>query len=71
MPALVPRSPPLRAVIATQIRNQCADIVLRWRERISARVAIGSNDVFPTRGLLNHVALPLDGMRLDSTELRG
>ncbi len=58
-------------MLAAQIRNHRDDNFCRWLERISARVAIGSNDVFPTRGLLNHVALPLDGMRLDSTELRG
>lgn len=34
----------------------------RWLDRISARVTINRNDVFPTDDLLNHVPLLLDGI---------
>ncbi len=52
----------LRSTLANRIRANREDIVHRWLERISARVAIDKNDVFPTDELINHVPLLLNGV---------
>lgn len=49
-------------LVSAQIRSQRDDIVFRWLQRIDARVAIGTNEIFPTEDLLNHVPLLLDGV---------
>jgi signal transduction histidine kinase len=52
----------LRVTLAEGIRSQRESIVARWLERISARVSIDDNDIFPTEELLNHVPILLDGI---------
>ena len=52
----------LRSQLAESIRANREVIVKRWLERISARVAIGDNEIFPTSLLLDHVPLLLDGI---------
>jgi signal transduction histidine kinase len=39
-----------------------ADLTTRWLERISARVSIGRNRVFPGEELLDHIPLLIDGI---------
>ena len=58
------REPSLRSQLADNIRANREDIVQRWLERISARVAIDDNEIFPTEQLLDHVPLLLDGIAL-------
>lgn len=53
---------PLRGVVAATLRAEREGIARRWLDRISARVTISRNDVFPTDDLLNHVPLLLDGI---------
>jgi signal transduction histidine kinase len=44
------------------LRGSRDELVTRWLDRISARVAIAPNLVFPTEELLNHVPLLIDGI---------
>ena len=53
---------PLAPVLAERIRASREELTQRWLERISARVALDPNRVFPTEDLLNHVPLLLDGI---------
>ncbi len=48
--------------LAGRLRAARDPLVLRWLERIVARVAIKPNAVFPTEELLNHVPLLVDGI---------
>lgn len=48
--------------LAAALRESREDIVARWLDRISARVALVPNEVFPTDALLNHVPLLVDGI---------
>ena len=57
-----PSAGTLRSVVAATLRAERESIVQRWLERISARVTISRNDVFPTDDLLNHVPILLDGI---------
>jgi len=52
----------LRARVASRLRANREEIVRRWLERISSRVAVDSNEVFPTDEMLNHVPLLIDGV---------
>jgi signal transduction histidine kinase len=52
----------LRVTLAEGIRSQRESIVARWLERISARVSLDDNEIFPTEELLNHVPILLDGI---------
>lgn len=52
----------LRSAVADRLRENREAIVHRWLERISSRVTISSNEVFPTDELLNHVPLLIDGI---------
>ena len=52
----------LRAIVAASIRAQREEIVHRWLERIDARVAIPTGEVFPSGDLIDHVPLLLDGI---------
>jgi signal transduction histidine kinase len=54
--------PALRSRLADAIRSQRESIVARWLERISARVTLTDNEIFPTEDLLNHVPILLDGI---------
>ena len=57
-----PGASSLRATLADELRSRRTEIVTRWLERISARVNIDDNAVFPTDDLLNHVPLLIDGI---------
>ena len=52
----------LAAALAERLRASRDDLVRRWLDRISARVALTPNRVFPTNDLLNHVPLLIDGI---------
>lgn len=51
-----------RVFLAKELRRHREEIVARWLDRISARVAIAPGEVFPTQELLNHVPLLIDGI---------
>lgn len=48
--------------LAARLREAKSELVARWLERISARVAIPTKRVFPSEQLLNHVPLLIEGM---------
>lgn len=52
----------LATALARQLRMAKNDLVHRWLERISARVTLPANRVFPTEDLLNHVPLLIAGI---------
>jgi signal transduction histidine kinase len=53
---------PLAPALADRIRAAREPLTHRWLERISARVTLDANHVFPTDDLLNHVPLLIDGI---------
>jgi signal transduction histidine kinase len=53
---------PLAVVLAARLREERADLVRRWLERIADRVTISRNQIFPTRDILDHVPLLVDGI---------
>src|SRR5689334_7343138 len=53
---------PLAAVLASRVRDHRAMLTQRWLERISARVTLEPNRIFPTDALLDHVPLLMDGI---------
>jgi signal transduction histidine kinase len=53
---------PLAAVLAARLRSGREELTTRWLERISARVSLDRNRVFPTDDLLDHVPLLVDGI---------
>jgi signal transduction histidine kinase len=52
----------LAAALADRLRQARIEIVQRWLDRVSARVAVAPNRIFPTDELLNHVPLLVDGI---------
>lgn len=52
----------LRSIVAARLRADREEIVYRWLERISARVTLDGQAVFPSEDLLNHVPLLIDGI---------
>ena len=64
MPAFTDFSPPcpLAPALADSIRGARDELTHRWLERISARVSLDPNLVFPTEDLLNHVPILIDGI---------
>lgn len=52
----------LSCELARLLRESKEDLVSRWLERISARVSISANKIFPTDELLNHVPLLVEGI---------
>jgi signal transduction histidine kinase len=52
----------LAATLARRLRDARTELTSRWLERISARVALDVNRVFPTDDLLNHVPLLIGGI---------
>jgi signal transduction histidine kinase len=52
----------LAASLSANLRTAKQELVTRWLERISARVAISTKRVFPTHELLNHVPLLIEGI---------
>jgi signal transduction histidine kinase len=61
MPDLSPPCP-LAPALADRIRGAREELTRRWLERISARVALDPNRIFPTDDLLDHMPLLLDGI---------
>lgn len=53
---------PLAATLATHLRAARNELTGRWLERISARVTVEPNRIFPTDDLLDHVPLLVDGI---------
>lgn len=52
----------LNEALAEALRAGRIDIVQRWLDRISDRVALAPGRVFPTDELLNHIPLLIDGI---------
>jgi signal transduction histidine kinase len=50
------------AVLAAALREAREELVRRWLDRITARVALNPNRIFPTEELLNHVPILIDGI---------
>jgi signal transduction histidine kinase len=63
-------TPRLASFLAAELRAARTDVVRRWLDRITARVRIDANDVFPSDELLDHVPLLVDGIA-DSLESDG
>jgi signal transduction histidine kinase len=53
---------PLAGVLAVQLREQQDMLTRRWLDRISARVSLHPNRIFPTDELLDHVPLLIGGI---------
>jgi signal transduction histidine kinase len=52
----------LATVMAARMRDSRDDLTRRWLDRISARVSLDPNRIFPTDALLNHVPLLILGI---------
>ena len=52
----------LAVALAGRLRASRADLVARWLDRISSRVTVDENRIFPTDALLNHVPILIDGI---------
>jgi signal transduction histidine kinase len=52
----------LAAVLAARMRESREDLTHRWLDRISARVSLDPNRIFPTDALLDHVPLLILGI---------
>ncbi len=50
------------AVLAAALRDAREELVRRWLDRITARVAVHPDRIFPTDELLNHVPILVDGI---------
>jgi signal transduction histidine kinase len=53
---------PLAGELAKRLRENKDSLTRRWLERISARVAIHPNRIFPSEDLLDHVPLLIEGI---------
>lgn len=53
---------PFASTLANRIRVSRDDLTHRWLERISDRVTLDRNRVFPTEELLDHMPLLIDGV---------
>jgi signal transduction histidine kinase len=53
---------PLASVLAERLRAEQQQLTLRWLERISHRVDLHPNRIFPTNDLLDHVPLLIMGI---------
>jgi K+-sensing histidine kinase KdpD len=53
---------PLAGALAGRLRDARHDLTLHWLERIVKRVSIERRQVFPSRDLVDHVPLLLDGI---------
>lgn len=53
---------PLARRLAAAIRDRGAELTRRWLDRISDRVSIDPNRIFPTSALLDHVPVLMDGV---------
>jgi signal transduction histidine kinase len=57
-----PSECPLAPILATRLRENRDDLTHRWLQRISARVTLDANRMFPTDELLDHVPILIDGI---------
>jgi signal transduction histidine kinase len=55
-------NPNLMQLLSESLREQRLDITARWLERISARVALEPERVFPSDQLLDHVPVLIEGI---------
>lgn len=55
-------TPSVSEELAARLRAGRIEIVQRWLDRISTRVSVTPNQIFPTDQLLNHVPLLVDGI---------
>jgi len=53
---------PLAHILAERLRASRDDLTMRWLERISARVTLDPGRIFPSKDLLDHVPLLVDGI---------
>jgi signal transduction histidine kinase len=53
---------PLANVLAERLREARNELTHRWLDRISARVTLDRNQIFPTDDLLDHIPLLVDGI---------
>lgn len=53
---------PLASALAVRLRAEKMELTRRWLERISNRVALDPNRIFPSDDLLDHVPLLIDGI---------
>lgn len=53
---------PLASALAVRLRDERDALTRRWLDRISDRVAIHPNKIFPTEDLLDHVPLLISGI---------
>jgi signal transduction histidine kinase len=53
---------PLATVLADRLREARDELTGRWLDRISARVTLDRNRIFPTEDLLDHIPLLVDGI---------
>jgi signal transduction histidine kinase len=53
---------PLADVLAERLRHSKRELAGRWLERISHRVSLEKNKIFPTQDLLDHIPLLIDGV---------
>jgi signal transduction histidine kinase len=60
----------LTSAVAAALRAARRELVSRWLDRISSRVTVDVNRIFPAEELLNHVPLLIDGIA-DFIELPG
>jgi signal transduction histidine kinase len=52
----------LARALAARMRENRDDLTRRWLDRISARVSLDENRIFPTDALLDHMPLLIDGI---------
>jgi hypothetical protein len=53
---------PLAGVLAARMRDDQDSLTRRWLDRISARLTLDPNRIFPTDELLDHVPLLIAGI---------
>jgi signal transduction histidine kinase len=53
---------PLAGVLAERLRGARDELTRGWLDRISARVTLDPNRIFPTEDLLDHIPLLVDGI---------
>ncbi|HSH45221.1 MAG TPA: sensor histidine kinase [Longimicrobiales bacterium] len=53
---------PLAMDLAERLRQEREGLINRWLDRISARVTLAPGQIFPTRDILDHVPLLVDGI---------
>src|SRR5919107_3449232 len=53
---------PLATTLARRLREARVELTTRWLERITARVSLDMNRIFPSDSLLDHVPLLIDGV---------